>query len=1540
MRKLYLIVATLAGVLLGGEAALAQGHVARVVSACGSPGQTLNVGTNWFVSIDGTGELCVNATVTATASITGFTPAAAYASLSVSNASTRVSLPAGAVVVVYNTGSTAAYVTLGNSSVVATTGGDAIQPGSWMSFTPGASTYLAAITASSTTSLNISGGTGLPSGAGGGSSGGGSSSITTWAGGTLGAMANYGTSPGTVLVPGMNAFVTNAPSITNITGTITLPTGAATAALQTTGNTALTTINTTLGSPMQNSGGSVTANLGTLNGAATAALQTTINTTLGSPFQAGGSIGNTGFNALQGGNPLSTANPLVTRVVDASSNAVGVTGGAMNVYCPSCVAGGLSTADESNMSFGSSTFAPGGGFYQTTPTSNALTNGQVGIWQLTANRAGFVNLRNAAGTEVGTSSTPLQVTGANGTFPATQPTAANLNATVVGTGTFAVQLTGATNNINNISGTVSLPTGAATAALQTTGNTSLASIDTKTPALGQGLMSASVPVTIASNQTAVPASESGTWTVQPGNTANTTAWLVTGTGGTFPATQSGTWNITNISGTVSLPTGASTAALQTTGNTSLSSIDTKFPAQGQAAMAASVPVVIANNQSAVPASESGTWTVQPGNTANTTAWLVTGTGGTFPATQSGTWNVNNISGTISLPTGAATSALQTTGNGYLSTISTNSATQATAALQTTGNTSLATIATNSGTQATAGNQTTGNGYLSTLAGSAATGQNVAAPGNELIMGGQFNTSPTTITSGNVSPLQLDNAGNLKVNVTVGGGTGGTSSTFGSAFPGTGTAFGINDGTNMRGWTAIHVGSNYFGGVDLSSEAGTAITNVPTAVGTAGTGNTPTFNNYIVGCVATVCPSLGAATSANSSPVVIASDQAQVSIKGVSGAFASGAFASGAMASGSIASGAAVSGAFVAGAIADLAHGQGTMAASVPVAIASNQSAIPASQSGTWTVTGAGGTFPVTGASGAFVTGAIADLAIAQGATTSGKVGNMPLGAVTTSAPTYTNAQLDPLSLTTAGALRVDGSGVTQPVSGTVTATQATGSNLHVVCDSGCSSSTAPADESAFSFGSTSQSPIGGVYQTTATSNALTNGQMGAWQFTANRAGFVNLRNASGAEIGVAAAPMQVSLANTAANATPVLVTGTGGIFPVSMASGAVVSGAYSAGAIADLAHGQATMANSVPVALASNQSSIPVTVASGGIASGALASGSIASGAAVSGAFADGSNVTLGAKADAKSTATDTTAVTIMQVLKEISAMAQAPAALPANQSTNVAQFGGTNISTGTGAGGTGIPRVTVSNDSTVGLVAGSAIVGKVGIDQTTAGTTNAVSLAQIGTGTVATSGTGVQKVGIVGNAGATVDKTAAGAASTNSVQIEGVASGTAVPISAASGSIASGAIASGALASGSVASGAFASGSISAGAIAAGASAGDPCTFGTKSNYALSTNATALTQIIAASGSTKVYICSIAVVAAGASAFNLNYGTGSNCGTGTAALVGSTTAANGMSFAANGGLTLGNGSGTVAVTPASQAVCTVQSNAVYESGVITYVQQ
>lgn len=115
-----------------------------------------------------------------------------------------------------------------------------------------------------------------------------------------------------------------------------------------------------------------------------------------------------------------------------------------------------------------------------------------------------------------------------------------------------------------------LPTGAATSALQTTGNTSLGSIDTKLPAsLGAKLSSSSLSVVLAADQAAIS------------------------------ATQSGTWTITGIGGTISLPTGAAT-------ETTLAALSAKHPATlGQKAMAASMAVTIASDQTAFPTSVTG-----------------------------------------------------------------------------------------------------------------------------------------------------------------------------------------------------------------------------------------------------------------------------------------------------------------------------------------------------------------------------------------------------------------------------------------------------------------------------------------------------------------------------------------------------------------------------------------------------------------------------------------------------------------------------------------------------------------------------------------------------------------------------------------------------------------------------------------------------------------------------------------------------------------------------------------------------------------------
>jgi hypothetical protein len=77
------------------------------------------------------------------------------------------------------------------------------------------------------------------------------------------------------------------------------------------------------------------------------------------------------------------------------------------------------------------------------------------------------------------------------------------------------------------------------------------------------------------------------------------------------------------------------------------------------------------------------------------------------------------------------------------------------------------------------------------------------------------------------------------------------------------------------------------------------------------------------------------------------------------------------------------------------------------------------------------------------------------------------------------------------------------------------------------------DESAFTAGTSPTVPEGGVYDDSLP--ALSSGKTAQKRITPFRGDHVNLRNQAGTEVGVAAAPLQVSLANTAANAVPVAV---------------------------------------------------------------------------------------------------------------------------------------------------------------------------------------------------------------------------------------------------------------------------------------------------------------------------------------------------------------------------------------------------------------------
>lgn len=173
-------------------------------------------------------------------------------------------------------------------------------------------------------------------------------------------------------------------------------------------------------------------------------------------------------------------------------------------------------------------------------------------------------------------------------------------------------------------------------------------------------------------------------------------------------------------------------------------------------------------------------------------------------------------------------------------------------------------------------------------------QNSATPTNGQLIEGQFNTTPTTITSGNVSPLQMDNAGNLLVNIKAGAGSGGTAITDNAAFT-----------TGTTSETPI--------GCYAGTPSATANHSTIVACTTAGSVHTTVDNTN----------ANGSAVSASSSPVVIASDQAAVAVKVASGAIASGAVASGAFASGSIGSGAIASGAVASGAFASGAFASGS-----------------------------------------------------------------------------------------------------------------------------------------------------------------------------------------------------------------------------------------------------------------------------------------------------------------------------------------------------------------------------------------------------------------------------------------------------------------------------------------------------------------------------------------------------------------------------------------------------------------------------------------
>lgn len=322
------------------------------------------------------------------------------------------------------------------------------------------------------------------------------------------------------------------------------------------------------------------------------------------------------------------------------------------------------------------------------------------------------------------------------------------------------------------------------------------------------------------------ASQGGVWTVQPGNTANTTAWLVTGTGGTFPATQSGSWTVTAAQATA--------ASLNAT--------------------------VVGTGTFAVQATQSGTWTV-------------TGAGGVFPVTQTTSPWIVAGQGTA----GTAASAVMTVQG--IASMTPVQVSQATASSLNATVVGTGTFVTQSAITAASGSIASGavaSGAFasgSIASGALASGSQVdivaeqtpispttATATKGFLIGGQYNSTQATFTNGQQGALQISSRGEVKTNL-------------------------MDAAGNARG-----------ANVNSSNQLSVSVDNTIT-----------------VATHAVTIASSGVASGAYASGSI------------ASGAYASGAIGSGAIASGAIASGAIASGAFASGSVASGAFASGSQA---------------------------------------------------------------------------------------------------------------------------------------------------------------------------------------------------------------------------------------------------------------------------------------------------------------------------------------------------------------------------------------------------------------------------------------------------------------------------------------------------------------------------------------------------------------------------------------------------------------------------------------
>jgi len=343
-----------------------------------------------------------------------------------------------------------------------------------------------------------------------------------------------------------------------------------------------------------------------------------------------------------------------------------------------------------------------------------------------------------------------------------------------------------------------------------------------------------------------------------------------------------------------------------------------------------------------------------------------------------------------------------------------------------------------------------------------------------------------------------------------------------------------------------------------------------------------------------------------------------------------------------------------------------------------------------------------------------NLNLAQGSTTSGQKGSLPLGAVTTSAPSYTTAQSSPLSLTTAGGLRVDGSGTTQPVSGTVTANIGTSGSLAL---------DASVTGLQVAQASTTSGQKGGLALGAVTTSAPT--------YTTAQTNPLSLTTAGALRVDNSANTQPVSGTVTATNLPTTVDTNSGNksastLRVVLATDQPQLTNKLLVTPDANSAINVAQVGGSSVSTAATGVQKVGVVGNAGATVDSTVGAGTAPANAVIAGAIYNSTEIspTTGQAFAIQADSKGRTREVIMDAAgntrgANVNASNQLSVSVDnSNVSTNIAQVNGVTVTTGNGVSGTGVQRVTLASDSTgqVALATGTNAIGSVNLSPTTSG--------------------------------------------------------------------------------------------------------------------------------------------------------------------------------------------------------------------------------